>query len=86
MTKADYIMEKLANVQKATKTQPLPGGEFLTNTVLEFDTPDGKRLYEGEGKSNDKKKAKRLAEAQALLKFKYIPSDSLRTEHLKTKY
>ena len=61
-------------------------GKNVVTKVMRVDTPEGKRLYEGIGKSRNYGTADRLASAIIKKKINTNPADSLSTEDYNKKY
>jgi len=64
----------------------LDNGKLLNETVIQVDTKDGKRYYEGTHASHDEQTARTIALDNAQEKAWDNPGDSLTTEDYKAKY
>ena len=62
------------------------GTRYASTQAIEFDTPKGKRWYEGKGKSADMQLARNKARFDALAKLASNPSDSLVTKGVVPNY
>ena len=65
--------------QSQSKTEQDKKGKYTTKTRVQVDTPEGKRWYEGEGKSSRRSIAKDKAKMRAITKVVSNPADSVVT-------
>ena len=65
--------------QSQSKTEQDKKGKYTTKTRVQVDTPEGKRWYEGEGKSSRRSIAKDKAKMRAVAKAVSNPADSVVT-------
>ncbi len=79
--------DTIASVNRVnTKTTKDERGKNTISTVIQVDTEDGKRYYEGESTSRDHAAAWKHSLENAQKKVNENPSDSLSTEDYKLKY
>ena len=83
-TKSKATLTGVRNVGTA-KMKRLDNG-FQTDQAIQLNTPDGKRYYEGIGKSRDMGFSRDKARFDAIGKYMNTPSDSLTTQDFNKKY
>ena len=75
------------NVGGKMKRKVGPHGEYFKHKqAIQLDTPEGKRYYEGKGKSSGYNMAMTKSRMNALQKYMHTPADSLTTQDYNKKY
>lgn len=59
-------------------------GVFTATSISQFNRPEGKRMFGGEGKSRNANVAQSKADFSATFKASFTPSDSLSTKKVKS--